>query len=329
MKALVCEAFGPPESLEVKDIDVPEPGPGEVRIRVAAAGVNFPDALIIEGKYQFRPPFPFAPGGEASGTIDAVGEGVLHLKVGQPVAALTLHGAFAQYVVARASQTFVLPDAMDLVAAGGVVLAYGTSHYALKQRAELRGGETVLVLGAAGGTGLAAVQLAKVMGARVIAAASSDEKLATAREHGADETINYAAADLREEIRRTTGGAGPDVIYDPVGGDLTEPAFRSIAWGGRHLVVGFAAGKVPSLALNLPLLKGASLVGVFWGDFVQRQPQANQANMAELLQWCSDGRIRPAVTERYPLERGAEAIRRLVNRQARGKIVLLPDAAGP
>lgn len=322
MKAVVCEEHGPPEMLKVRDMPMPEPGRGEVRIKVRAAGVNFPDTLIIQNLYQFKPPLPFSPGGEAAGVVDAVGEGVVHLKAGDRVVAMTGHGAFAEYLVADQTRVVPLPDSMPFDVGAGFTMTYATSHHALKQRARLQPGETVLVLGAAGGVGLTAVELAKVMGARVIAAASTDEKLALCKEYGADETINYATTDLRAALKTLTEGAGPDVIYDPVGDKLAEPAFRSIAWNGRYLVIGFAGGQIPSLPLNLPLIKGASIIGVFWGAFVAREPQVHQANMRELLAWHAEGKLRPHVSKHFTLDEAPQAIRWMMDRKAQGKVVI-------
>ena len=327
MKAVLCKTLGPPESLVVDDVPTPEPGPGEVRIRVAAAGVNFPDTLIVQGLYQERPELPFTPGGEAAGVVDAVGEGVTHLAVGDRVLAFTGRGAFAEMLVAPAAVVVPVPDALPLDVAAGFLLAYGTSHHALRQRAQLQEGETLLVLGAAGGVGLAAVELGALLGARVVAAASTDEKLALCREYGAAETINYTDEDLRDGLKRVLGKGKPDVVFDPVGGDLSEAAFRSIGWNGRHLVVGFAAGDIPQLPLNLPLVKGASLVGVFWGTFTQREPGVNLENMAELIGWVESGKIRPHVSKRFPLDRAPEALRWMMDRKAMGKVILeLPGA---
>jgi NADPH2:quinone reductase len=322
MKAVVCEELGPPEKLVVRDMPTPEPGKGEVRIRVQAVGVNFPDALIVQGLYQFKPPLPFSPGGEAAGIVDAVGEGVTAVKPGDRVIAMTGHGAMAEHLIAPAARVIPMADAMPFDVGAGFTMTYGTSHHALKQRARLQPGETVLVLGAAGGVGLTAVELAKVMGARVVAAASSDDKLALCRDYGADETINYSTEDLREGIKRATGGKGPDVIYDPVGDKYAEPAFRSIGWNGRYLVIGFAAGEIPKLPLNLPLIKGASIVGVFWGAFTAQEPQVHQDNMRELLTWYGEGKLRPHVSERFSLDEGAKAIRWMMDRKAKGKVVL-------
>lgn len=322
MKALLCEEHGPPESLAMREVAVPKPGPGEVLIRVHAAGLNFPDSLIIANKYQFKPALPFSPGAELSGTIAALGERVDGFKASQRVSALTNWGAFAEFVVAKASQTTPVPDGVDLDVAAAISMAYGTSHHALRQRANLQLGETLLVLGASGGVGLAAVELGKAMGARVIAAASSEEKLDIARRHGADETVNYAETDLKAAVKELTGTAGVDVIYDPVGDKFADPAFRTMGWGGRYLVIGFAGGEIPRLPLNLPLIKGASIVGVFWGDFVSRTPQLHQDNMAELYQMVLDGRISPFISARYPLERGGEAIRALMERKVTGKALI-------
>lgn len=324
MRALICTAFDQPETLTVQSVPDPTPGPGEVVLRVEAAGVNYPDALMVMGQYQVRPPLPFTPGAEAAGVILAVGEGVTHLRVGQRAAAFTGTGAFAEQLLAPVTSVMPLPDAVPSDVAAGLPLAFGTSMHALVDRAQLKEGETLLVLGAAGGVGLAAVMIGKALGARVVAAASSEEKLQLCREHGADETLNYSTEDLRERLKSLTNGKGPDVIYDPVGGDLAEPAFRSIGWGGRYLVVGFAGGGIPKLPLNLPLLKGASLVGVFWGEFARRDPRANARNLARLLGWVADGTIRPLVSERYPLERTPEALRALLERRVTGKVVVTP-----
>ena len=321
MKAVVSEVAGPPESLAVREVPTPEPGRGEVRIKVHAAGVNFPDTLIIEDKYQFKPPRPFSPGGEAAGIVDAVGEGVAGVKPGDKVIAMTGHGAFAEYLIAGESRVIPMVGDMPFDVAAGFTMTYGTSHHALKQRARLQPGETVLVLGSAGGVGLTAVELAKVMGARVVAAASSADKLELCRQYGADEVINYSTEDLREGIKRTCG-RGPDVIYDPVGDKYAEPAFRSIGWNGRYLVIGFAAGEIPKLPLNLALIKGASIVGVFWGAFTAQEPKVHQDNMRELLTWYAEGKLRPHVSEHFSLDDGPRAIRWMMDRKAKGKVVL-------
>ncbi|QRF61662.1 NADPH:quinone oxidoreductase family protein [Variovorax paradoxus] len=325
MRAVLCRQFGPPSSLVVEDVPSPVAGPGRLVVSVKACGVNFPDTLIIQGQYQFKPELPFSPGGEVAGIVKAVGEGVTRFKPGDRVIAATTWGGYAEEVVAEAARTLPMPDGMDFATAAAFTLTYGTSHHALKDRAVLQPGETLLVLGAAGGVGLAAVELGKAMGARVIAAASSPAKLAVCRDHGADELIDYAAEDLRERIKALTGGRGVDVVYDPVGGDYSEPALRGMAWRGRFLVVGFAAGRIPSLPLNLPLLKGCAVLGVFWGAFTRNEPEVNAANLSELMQWVGDGRLRPHVSARYPLERAADALDDLVQRRVHGKVVLTTE----
>ena len=325
MKAVLCREFGPPSVLRVEDVPSPRPGPGQLVIATRACGVNFPDTLIIQGKYQFKPDFPFSPGGEVSGVVKEIGDGVTTFRVGDRVIAATTFGGYAQEVVADAARTIPMPDGMDFASAAAFVLTYGTSHHALKDRANLQAGETLLVLGAAGGVGLAAVALGKLMGARVIAAASTPEKLAVCVAHGADETIDYAAEDLRARIKELTGGKGVDVVYDPVGGDFSEPALRSMAWNGRFLVVGFAAGTIPDLPLNLPLLKGCSVVGVFWGGFTRNEPERNRINLRELGLWAAEGKLRPHVSARYPLERAAEALQALIDRKVQGKVVLVNE----
>lgn len=322
MKAVLCKAFGPAETLVLEDIASPEPKKNEVLIDVHAAGVNFPDTLIIEGKYQFKPPFPFSPGGEAAGTVAAVGEKITHLKPGDRVMALTGWGSFAEQVAVPGYNVMPIPKGIDFNSAAAFGMTYGTSMHALKQRANLQPGETLLVLGASGGVGLAAVEIGKAMGARVIAAASSDEKLEVAKTAGADLLINYSTSSLKEKVKELTGGQGADVIYDPVGGDLFDEAIRSIAWNGRLLVVGFASGRIPELPVNLALLKGAAVVGVFWGSFAQRQPQDNLANFQQLFAWHAEGKLKPLVSQTFPLERAAEAINALGQRKAVGKVVV-------
>ncbi len=323
MKAVLCKSFGPAENLVVEEVASPTPKPNEILLDVHAASVNFPDTLIIEGKYQFKPPLPFSPGGEAAGVVAAIGAKVSHLKVGDRVMGLTGWGSFAEQVAVPAYNVLPIPAQMDFATAAAFGMTYGTSMHALKQRANLQPGETLLVLGAAGGVGLAAVEIGKAMGARVIAAASSAEKLDVAKQAGADELINYSAESLRDRLKELTGGQGVDVIYDPVGGKLFEEAFRSIAWNGRMLVVGFAAGgDIPALPANLPLLKGAALVGVFWGAFAQRQPQDNAANFEQLFAWHAEGRLRPLISQRFALEQTAAAIAQLGQRKAMGKLVV-------
>jgi NADPH:quinone reductase len=304
------------------DLPMPRPDRQQVLIEVHAAGVNFPDTLIIEGKYQYKPEFPFSPGGEVAGIVRAVGSDVVGLAPGDRVLAPLGWGGYAEAVLAEAWRVLKIPDEMDFETASAFVLTYGTSHHALKDRAQLAPKETLLVLGAAGGVGLAAIEIGKAMGARVIAAASSDEKLQVCREHGADECINYVRDDLRDAIKTLTDNRGVDVVYDPVGGDLCDPALRGMAWNGRYLVVGFASGQIPAPPLNLPLLKGCSLVGVFWGAFARKQPERNAANMVELFQWFGQGQVRPHICARYPLPQAAEAMRAVMNRQAKGKVIL-------
>lgn len=324
MKAVLCKEWGLPETLVVEDVPSPVAGPGEVLIEVHAAGVNFPDTLIIQKKYQYQPDLPFSPGGEVAGVVKAVGEGVSAWKPGDRVLASSTWGGYAQEIVVKAERAMPIPEGMDFVTASAYVLAYGTSLHALKDRAKLAAGETLLVLGAAGGVGISAIEIAKAMGARVIACASSEDKLALCRERGADETINYATEDLRERIKALTGGKGPDVIYDPVGGPYTEPAFRSIAWEGRHLVVGFAAGEIPKLPLNLTLLKSASVVGVFWGAFLQRDPAVTRQHLRDLFELYTSGKVKPPVTKTYRLEEAAQALRDVMERRVKGKVAILP-----
>jgi len=328
MKAIVCESWGPPSSLQLRDLPSPIPGPMQVLVRTRVAAVNFPDALMVAGKYQFKPELPFSPGGELSGEIIAVGSEVKRLAVGNKVVGITMFGAYAQEVAVDATNILPLPDEIgdeDLELAGSFVLTYGTSLHALKDRAQAQAGETLLVLGAGGGVGLAAVEIGKLLGMRVIAAASSTEKLAAAREHGADETIDYASEDLRERIKALTGGRGVDVVYDPVGGDLAEPALRSVGWRGRYLVVGFAAGDIPKIPANLLLLKGSSLVGVFWGEFVRREAALNAENMGLLFSWLREKKIHPLISRRYPLSQASDALDALLARKAIGKLVVLPQ----
>ncbi len=325
MKAVLCKAYGPPESLVIEEVEPLKPGPGQVVIGVKACGVNFPDTLIIEGKYQFKPEMPFSPGGEVAGVVKEIGDGVTGVNVGDRVIAFTGWGGFAEEVLAEAAKLIPIPEGMDFITASAFVMAYGTSHYALKDRAKIQPGETLLVLGAAGGVGLAAVELGKAMGAHVIAAASSDEKLAVCREHGADKCINYANEDLKERVKALTAGRGVDVIYDPVGGNYSEAALRGMAWEGRHLVIGFTAGEIPRIPLNLTLLKGCSIVGVFWGSFTTRDPRRNQEHLRELVRWFQEGKLKPRISATYPLQRAAEALNDLLTRRVTGKAVLVVD----
>jgi NADPH2:quinone reductase len=324
MKAIVCKAWGLPETLVIEDQADLVPAAGEIVIDIMAAGVNFPDVLIIQNKYQFKPKLPFTPGNELAGTVHAVGAGVSAYKVGDKVFAFVPQGAFAQQVKVTADAVLPMAAGMDFDTAAAITLTYGTSHHAVVDRAQLKAGETMLVLGAAGGVGLAAIEIGKALGARVIAAASTAEKLAVCKEHGADVLINYTTEDLREAIKAATNGKGPDVVYDPVGGSYTEPAFRSIAWRGRYLVIGFANGEIPKLPLNLPLLKGASLVGVFWGDFARREPAHNLAAMQELMRWLAEGKIKPHISARYALADTPQALIDMASRKVTGKIVILP-----
>jgi NADPH:quinone reductase len=322
MKALLCKAYGLPDSLVLEDQNLGPVGPGQVLINMKAAGVNFPDVLIIQNKYQFKPQLPFAPGSEMAGLVAEVGEGVKHVKVGDKVIAFVGHGAFAEQALVPAQVVVPMPPGMDFDTAAAFTLTYGTSYHGLKDRGELKAGETLLVLGAAGGVGLAAIEIGKALGARVIAAASSAEKLAVCKDHGADELINYSTEDLRERLKAITAGKGPDVIYDPVGGPYAELAFRSIAWRGRYLVIGFAHGEIPKLPFNLMLLKGASVVGVFWGDHTKREPKENFAGIQEMLGWMKEGKIRPHISARYPLAQGAQALNDMMNRKVMGKVVI-------
>ncbi|GAC1631829.1 MAG: NADPH:quinone oxidoreductase family protein [Nevskia sp.] len=323
MKAIVCKELGGPEKLVFEDVTLPPPGPAEVRIQVAAAGINFPDTLQIQGKYQFKATPPFTPGAEVAGIVTAIGAKVSNVAVGDRVAALIPVGGYAEEANAPADGVLKLPADLDLVTAAGFTLVYGTTIHALKQRAQLQAGETLLVLGAAGGVGIAAVQIGKIMGARVIAAASSAEKLALCREQGADEVIDYSSGSLKEAVKKLTRGQGADVIYDPVGGELTQECFSAIAWNGRHLVIGFAAGTIPEIALNRLLLKGAASLGVFWGSFVVREAKLNAENFAQLFAWHAEGRLKPFVSKTYPLAEAAQAMLDMQARKVTGKVVLV------
>lgn len=324
MKALLCLRYGPPEALEIKDIPEPKAGPGEVVVEVAAAALNFFDTLVIAGKYQVKPEFPFSPAAEFAGTVVALDEGVNGFRPGDKVAGYMGFGAARQKVAAPAAQLVHVPEGLALEKAAGLFVTYGTTMHALKDRAKLKAGETLAVLGATGGVGLAAVELGRHMGARVIACASSADKLEFARAHGAAEGIDYSKEDLKERLRALTGGKGADVIYDPVGGAYAEAALRSIAWEGRFLVVGFAAGEIPKIPLNLLLLKGCDVLGVFWGEFIRRTPEKQKANMEEILSLARAGTISAHVDAVYPLERAVEALNALANRKVKGKVVLKP-----
>jgi NADPH2:quinone reductase len=324
VKAIVCKAFGPPESLVLEEVPSRPLGKSEVRIGVKAAGVNFPDTLIIQGKYQLKADPPFTPGAEVAGTVLEAGEKVKNVRAGDPAVALVPTGGYAEEVVASSEMVMPLPRGMDFKDAAGFPMTYGTSYHALRQRASLAPGETLLVLGAAGGVGLAALQLGKLMGARVIAAAGSDDKLAFCKSQGADEVVNYSKESLKESVKKLTRGQGADVIYDPVGGDLAQDCFSCINWNGRYLVVGFAAGKIPEIALNRLLLKGAAAVGVFWGAFVAREPKLNWENFQQLFAWYAEGKLKPHISKSYPLAQAPAALRDMLERKVTGKVVLVP-----
>jgi len=326
MKALVCRQWGLPETLVLEDRADPVAGPGQAVIRVHAAGVNFPDALLIQNKYQSAPALPFVPGSECAGVVESVGQGVERVKVGARVIALTQSGAFAEKVSAPVDALTPLPEGVDFATGAAFLLTYGTAYHALADRGALRRGETLLVLGASGGVGIAAIEIGKALGARVIAGASSAEKRDICREHGADEVINYAD-DLKPVLAALTQGRGVDVVFDPVGGPFTEAALRNCAWRGRHLVIGFANGDIPRVPANLTLLKGCSLIGVFWGRYIKAEPAAWAADLETLFGWLREGRLRPHVVQRYPLERGADALAALLARKALGKLVITPVAS--
>ncbi|MBL8338703.1 MAG: NADPH:quinone oxidoreductase family protein [Rhodoferax sp.] len=323
MHAWLCENPVGVDALTWKELPTPVPQATEVLVEIKAASLNFPDLLIVQNKYQMKPALPFVPGSEFAGVVQAVGEKVTQLRPGQRIACLSGTGGFGTHVVVPAQACVPLPDDFSMVDAAAFIMTYATSHHALIDRAALRQGETVLVLGAAGGVGTAALQIAKGVGAKVIAAASTDDKCATCKALGADETINYSTQNLRETLKSLTGGKGPDVVYDPVGGDLAEPAFRSIAWRGRYLVVGFAAGPIPALPLNLALLKGASIVGVFWGDYARREPASNARMMAELAGWYAQGKIKPVIDSTLPMADLKAAYAHMGSRGVKGKVVMV------
>jgi NADPH:quinone reductase len=324
MRAILCEAFGPINDLKVAELDLPSPGAGQVRIHIRAAAVNYPDALIVQGLYQSKPPLPFVPGAEVSGVIDAFGEGVSGLSVGDDVMAYVGQGGFGEYCLAKASSTLKLAPGMSHDQGAALILTYATSLHALRTLGELKAGETLVILGAGGGVGLAAIEIGKAMGARVIAAASSAEKLALCRATGADELIDYTKESLKDRINELTDKQGADVVYDPVGGDYSEAAFRALNWRGRHLVVGFAAGTIPAIPLNLALLKERRILGVFWGEAARCGPADPAANVAQLMSWFGAGKIKPYVSERFTLEQTPEALTRISNRGVKGKIVIVP-----
>ena len=323
MHAWLCENPTGVDALTWKELPTPQPSAGEVLIAIKAASLNFPDLLIVQNKYQNKPPLPFVPGSEYAGVVEAVGDGVQHLKVGQNVACLSGTGGFATHTLAPAALCMPLPAGFSYVDAAAFIMIYATSHHALADRAQLKPGETVLILGAAGGVGTSAIQIAKALGAKVIAAASTDEKCALCKSIGADATINYSTENLRDAVKALTDGKGPDVIYDPVGGDLAEPAFRSIAWRGRYLVVGFASGTIPALPLNLTLLKGASIVGVFWGGFAKQEPKASAAALAELANWYAQGKIKPVIDQTMPMTDLKAAYAHMGSRSVKGKLVMV------
>lgn len=323
MHAWLCENPVGPEALVWKEVPTPEPGKGQVRVAIKAASLNFPDLLIVQNKYQMKPPLPFVPGAEFAGVVEAVGEGVSHLPVGTPVAGFVGTGGFGTHTVAPAAQLMPLPPGFKFEDAAAFLCTYGTTYHALMDRAALQPGETVLVLGAAGGVGTAAIQIAKAAGAKVIAAVSTDEKCALCKQLGADATINYSQGDIREQIKAATDGKGPDVVYDPVGGDLAEPVFRSIGWRGRYLVVGFAGGSIPSLPLNLTLLKGASILGVFWGEFARREPMKNAQALMQLAMWYAEGKIKPVIETQLPMSELKKGFELMASRGVRGKVVLV------
>lgn len=324
MRAVRVHELTGPAALRVDDVPDLEPGPGQVVIDVRAAGVNFPDILITRGQYQFKPAPPFSPGGEVAGVVRAIGSGVTSLKVGDRVASTMLYGGYAEQAVVPEPMAVRLPDAVSFEVGAATLLTYLTTYHALVDRAALHKGESLLVLGAAGGVGTSAVELGALLGARVIAAASSEDKLAFCREHGASEGIDYSKQDLKEQLKALTKGNGVDVIYDPVGGSVAEPALRGIAWQGRYLVIGFAAGEIPKIPLNLVLLKGCQIVGVFWGSFAMREPAKNHAHAEQLFGWVAEGKLRPAIDATFPFTQAAEALRRIEQRQVKGKVVLVP-----
>jgi NADPH2:quinone reductase len=325
MKAVLCKELGPAEKLVVEQVPSPKPAKGQVVVSVKACGVNFPDTLIIQGKYQFKPEPPFSPGGEVAGVVKELGEGVTGVAVGDRVIAFSTWGGYAEELAVDADRCIPMAEGMDFISASAFILTFGTSYHALKDRAQMKAGETLLVLGASGGVGIAAIQLGKVMGARVIAAASSDEKLAVCKANSADELINYASDDLRTRVKAITGGKGVNVVYDPVGGPYAEPALREMAWNGRYLVVGFAAGDIPKVPLNLALLKGCSIVGVFWGSFTRNEVDKSNANHQELMRMFTAGKVKPHIHATYPLEQAARALNDVTYKRVSGKVVLVTE----
>ncbi len=328
MKAIRMEKLGGPDDLVMRDLPKPVPGPGQVRIAVEAAGVNFPDLLIIAGKYQVRPELPFTPGHEVAGTVLETGAGVSHVTPGDRVMATVQTGGYAEETLAEAPSVFRLPDGVSFEQAGGFPITYGTSYHALVDRAGLKSGETLLVHGASGGVGLTAVELGRKLGATVIGTVGTDEKMDVVRQHGADHVINYSKENFRDRVLELTGGRGADVIYDPVGGDVFDLSRRCIAWAGRLLVIGFASGRIPELPVNHALVKGYSVIGVYWGAFAEREPEKNRANFMTLLEWCAEGSLNPHVSMRFPLSRAGEAMKALRTRKATGKVLVLPRLEG-
>ncbi len=324
MKAIVCEKYGSPSDLVLKNVELPPIGEKQVRIQIKACSLNFPDTLIIQGLYQFKPELPFTPGSDISGIVLETGTGVKHLKVGDEVFGFTMTGGFAEEAIVDAKTIFPKPPNMSFVVAASFLLAYGTSYHALLDRAKLKEGDTLVVLGASGGVGLAAVEIAKQIGARVIAAASSNDKLNLCKAHGADEVINYSEEDLKNRIKELTEGKGADVIYDPVGGKYSEAALRAIAWEGRFLVVGFAAGDIPKIPLNLPLLKGCQIVGIFWGSFAMKNPGQNMQNSLQLMNWHAEGKLNPHIHKVYSLAETPKALEEMMARKVKGKVVINP-----
>ncbi len=322
MKAIVCKQFGPPSSLVLEDIESPKTNDKEVVVQVKACGVNFPDTLIIQGLYQFKPELPFTPGSDIAGVVKEVGAKIKHVKPGDEVFGFVMHGGYAEEVVVPGNACFPKPPGMEFPVAASFMMAYGTSYHALKDRGRLKEGETLLVLGASGGVGLAAVELGKLMGAKVIAAASTTQKLELCKEYGADAVINYDTEDLKARIKELTDGKGVDVVYDPVGGRYSEPAIRGMAWEGRYLVVGFAAGDIPKIPLNLALLKGCAIVGVFWGSFAMKTPDKNMQNTMQLMQWYGAGKLKPHIHKIYPLAEASNALEDMIDRQVKGKAVI-------
>jgi NADPH2:quinone reductase len=325
MKAVLCKAYGPPDALILEEITPPQADRHQVVIDVKVCGVSFPDTLLISGKYQFKPPMPFAPGGEVAGIVKAVGAEVTQFQVGDRVAAFTGWGGFAEEVVTDVSRVQPLPDEIDFATGAACSMTYATAYYALKDRGQLKAGEKLLVLGASGGVGLASIEIGKAMGAHVIAATSSAEKLEVCQQHGADKVINYTTEDLKERVKALTGGNGVDVIFDPVGGAYAEPALRGMTWRGRYLVIGFAAGDIPRIPLNLVLLKGCEVVGVFWGTFATREPERNRTYLQELFSLVATGKLRPLISTTYPLSRAADALNDMLQRKVKGKVLLQID----